>query len=100
MDTLEKEYQEMKHTPGPWSVGPEYYDNPKKDMRAVYCGTFAVTATSVARHVKPLDAALIAAAPEMLAELKMCWSIFSSASGAEQHVDRLAAIIARAEGRI
>lgn len=49
----------MKHTPTPWMVGPEYYDNPEGDMKAGYVGSFSKIAKSVFRCAKPSDAAYI-----------------------------------------
>lgn len=98
--------EKTSHTPGPWKVGPEYYDNPQGDMKAVFCGSFADTATSVARHCKPEDARLIAAAPELLELIKEVKrdiaDVAQSAidgSRAEALFTRIEKAIAKAEGK-
>ena len=57
-------------TPTPWMVGPEYYDNPKGDMRAGYVGSFADTAHSTFRCARPGDAAFIVRAVNSHAALQ------------------------------
>jgi hypothetical protein len=92
----------MRHTPTPWMVGPEYYDNPKGDMKAGYIGSFADEATSVFRCAKPEDAAFIVKAvnchDELLKALKMFHNTEDKLHGPRAHCYGCIAI-AKAESR-
>lgn len=94
----------MSHTPGPWHAANV---SPKTWHMGVYQSDGSPIATLTvhsALHVarRKSDAALIAAAPELLAALEDALSIFAPEPG-EKHpapmwADRAAAAIAKAAG--
>ena len=86
-----------KHTPGPWFVSPAAVEG-RED---VFCSEREGT---IAQNARPADAALIAAAPEMLDLLK--WTLGTlegphpeGVSAKNLYGDRLRGIIAKAEGK-
>ena len=57
----------MKHTPGPWEVSEEWHGDVYIDSEALGEGSIAIAKLI---NPEPGDAALIAAAPDMLATLE------------------------------
>ncbi len=92
---------QTKHTPGPWLVGKTrtkdgdvYIEEPNQN---------AIVATvHVCCGWEGANAALIAAAPEMLSQLKILYTYLSSSSllmiGTREAADALYELIAKAEG--
>jgi hypothetical protein len=114
----------MAHTPGPWGWRPYFDDgfcflasNLTTDKKGRWdCDAFVIEPHDhdgeASMSVKPEDAALIAAAPEMLDMLKRCRFVFEDIIIDEQSVEHglwqgemlprlindIEALIARAEG--
>lgn len=60
-----------KHTPGPWYIHKDYYDNPTGKNHQIMYKSGDAQHTSLCRVIQnPGDAHLIAAAPELLAALE------------------------------
>jgi hypothetical protein len=68
----------MAHTPGPWGIQPDEHGGPSDTVYA-----YEDQQQEVAKIVSGVsaDRHLIAAAPEMLAALKMCVEIETSCDG-------------------
>ena len=107
--------EKSKHTPGPWYIYKDYYDNKTgKNSQIMYkCGDAQFT--SLCRVIQnPGDAHLIAAAPELLAALEYCAEMLDDDGGRAQGVfysgalapdsdditalDYIRAVIAKARG--
>lgn len=80
---------EIKHTPGPWRVGPYYRHEVVNDHGLICCGPIETEATRA-------NARLIAAAPELLDALKECMYEIRDSSPTKKHALE---VIDRAEGR-
>lgn len=113
---------EVKHTPGPWTVDPNHKWTGYGDVDAVIMADDQIVSTIYGgRELQPqikalptfescrANAALIAAAPDMLAVMKSLWRIekvsrpedgamFSMAISMDQ-MEAMSAAIAKAEGR-
>jgi hypothetical protein len=74
-----------KHTPGPWEVWDQYIRPDYRDDKVI-CQWGSYTSEA--------DAHLIAAAPDMLAALKLAVEII----GADDRIDPILNAIAKAEG--
>ena len=84
------------HTPGPWyfqKSGPEYIIKP------IPGDVVAVTDPQETGGQEEANARLIAAAPDMLFELKTIRSIFND-EGRKYLVEKLDKVISKAEGRL
>ena len=95
-----------KHTPGPWHVNPDYFDNPTGKNKSIMFKAGPTTFKSVARVIpSDSDARLISAAPELLAALG--WAMlhleankkYLKACPDKCYWDMARAAIAKAEGR-
>jgi hypothetical protein len=67
------EYMKSKieHTPGPWYIHKDYYDNPTGKNHQIMYKSGDAQHTSLCRVIQnPGDAHLIAAAPDLLAALE------------------------------
>lgn len=85
----------MSHAPGPWQIDQEWLDPKWPDWRAVKIGN---TYSSASGHIGEANARLIAAAPDLLAELKDLVRRLEDA-GENSYVLKAQAVIAKAEGR-
>ena len=68
----------MKHTPGPWKWNPDDDDNAivGADGFSIICGVWHNDSTAGAEVCRPVDARLIAKAPEILAMLKELLDVY------------------------
>lgn len=86
--------EQSKHTPGPWKVSP----STEADFLGVYPDTgrsefpVAKLPEYIKAEIAEANARLIAAAPDLLAELKWCMIGVGNRT-------RMAAAIAKAEGK-
>ena len=101
---------EAKHTTGPWTVGSSTGHNASH----VYCGDDAICTVygifahqSVAQVANDphciegmANARLIAAAPDMLAELRdiLDWALVEKAALPPQEIEHIRAVVAKATG--
>ncbi len=96
-------YSEQKHTPGPWKVPAPKDPYWIFDSKGVpICSFSSVGSKRDERHIH--NAALIAAAPELLEACKLALDELQIVSDREggslgRPIDRLINIISRAEGR-
>lgn len=83
----------MKHTEGPWHVWNEQYLRVGPTHNCTVAGVFACPSGD-----QQANAQLIAAAPEMLATLKMVLQ-FGRIDDSESRMNQVASIIAKVENR-
>lgn len=92
------------HTPGPWTTqGGAVYDSQKREV----CDPHAYAGSSrIPGHEREANAALIAAAPELLRELKSAIFYIETYGGAVTdsfsaggNMDAVKSVINKAEGR-
>jgi hypothetical protein len=99
----------MSHTPGPWHweadqepidprtfKSPGYYGNPSLVAGDDYPDDFVIGCDEYQIYLKPEDALLIAAAPDLLSALKECVEFIGDPAIRAFHVARAA--VAKAEG--
>ena len=102
-----------QHTPGPWQMSRQEYDNTHSTDLSIYapvpphnnpksiCRVYGEGGLSAIIEERDANAALIAAAPELLAALKFCAAALEAEAGKlyAAHLEQARAAIAKTTGR-
>lgn len=91
-----------KHTPGPWYVGEANRFSNKTSHIGIHAEEWIVAEvqTDIAELPGEANANLIAAAPDLLEELKevLTWATVEGIALRQQEIDSIRAVIAKATG--